>query len=318
MVGKIKEGKSFGGCVAYNLDREQAKVLYAEGVRTINSKVITQDFNMQRKMNPNLKNAVGHIILSWSAKDRSKLDSEKMLDVAKDYLDKMNIRNTQLLVVEHTDRSHPHLHIVYNRVNNEGKTIANNNLWKRNIKVTQAITKAKGFHYAPGKEGINRGRLKGKDKVKYEILDAVKSAITTADSWESLRNQLKYRGVGVQYKYARNSLAIQGISFSKNDIVLKGSQIDRSLSYAKIDRVLTENRLNHLSERTRNESIGIQDFSLIQQASSEKEKSIGLDGGSIGADLVGILFSGADQIAHDDIDPNLKRKRKKKIQTLKR
>jgi hypothetical protein len=128
MVGKIKEGKSFGGCVAYNLDREKATVLYAEGVRVLNSSTVTQDFNMQRKMNPKLKNAVGHVVLSWSPKDKDKLNSEVMLKDAKEYLAKMNILNTQFLIVEHADRSHPHLHIIYNRVNNDGRTISNNNL----------------------------------------------------------------------------------------------------------------------------------------------------------------------------------------------
>ena len=38
MVGKIKEGKSFAGCVGYNLDREKAIILCAEGIRTIDRK----------------------------------------------------------------------------------------------------------------------------------------------------------------------------------------------------------------------------------------------------------------------------------------
>lgn len=317
MIGKIKEGKSFGGCVAYNLEREKAKILYAEGIRTIDSKIITQDLNMQRKMNPNLKKAVGHIILSWSANDRVKLDSNRMLKDAKEYLDKMNIRNTQLLVVEHLDRNHPHLHIIYNRVNNEGKSIPNNNLWKRNIQVTQAITKSNGYYFAPGKEGINRGRLIGKDKVKLEIFDAVKATLKTADSWESLRNQLKYRGIDVQYKYARNSLQVQGISFSKCGLVFKGSQVDRSLSYAKIDGILQANSLNLLSNMTEHKSNSISN-GPIELSSFENKKLTELDYGKIGIDLAGILFSGAGHIAGDEIDPNLKRKRKKKKHTLKR
>lgn len=317
MIGKIKEGKSFGGCVAYNLEREKAEILYAEGIRTTNSKTITQDFNMQRKMNPNLKKAVGHIILSWSANDRAKLDSDRMLKDAKEYLDKMNIRNTQLLVVEHLDRNHPHLHIIYNRVNNDGKSIANNNLWKRNIQVTQAITKSNGYYFAAGKENINRGRLIGKDKVKLEIFDAVKSAIKTADSWESLRNQLKYRGIDVQYKYARNSLHVQGISFSKNGIVFKGSQVDRSLSYAKIDQTLQGNSLKLLSNAVEHKSTSITN-TPIEDLFLENKKSEGMDYGKIGVDLAGILFSGAGHIANDEVDPNLKRKRKKKKQSLTR
>lgn len=73
MIGKVKIGKSFGGCIRYNLEREQAIILYANGIRTDSIGHIIDDFNMQRKMNPELGQAVGHIVLSWSANDKDKL-----------------------------------------------------------------------------------------------------------------------------------------------------------------------------------------------------------------------------------------------------
>ncbi len=312
MVGKIKEGKSFGGCVAYNLDREKATVLYAQGVRTLNSSTITQDFNMQRKMNPKLKNAVGHIILSWSPNDKDKINSDIMMKDAKTYLDKLDIRNTQMLIVEHADRSHPHLHVIYNRVNNEGRTISNNNLWRRNIQVTQSITRENGYYFAPGKQDVNRGRLKGKDKVKLEIFDAVKSALKTADSWQSLRAQLKFKGISMQYKFAKGSLGVQGISFSKNGIILKGSQVDRSLSYAKIDKVLTSNAKQQdvfpgFGERKEHAS----ESRAIDSPAIETEKNIVAEVSIVGMEVMASLLSSFGNIAPDEDDEKNKRRRRK-------
>lgn len=312
MVGKIKEGKSFGGCVAYNLDREKATVLYSEGVRSLNTSTITQDFNMQRKMNPKLKNAVGHIILSWSPNDKCKINSDIMLKDAKTYLEKMDIRNTQMLIVEHADRSQPHLHVIYNRVNDNGRTISNNNLWRRNIQVTQSITRENGYYFAPGKQDINRGRLKGKDKVKLEIFDAVKSALKTADSWESLRAQLKFKGISMQYKFAKGSLGVQGVSFSKNGIILKGSQVDRSLSYAKIDQVLTSNAkqqdvypgFDEIKEPT-SESL------VIASPAIETEKTLAIEGSSVEMEVMASLLTGFRNIATDEDDERNKRRRRK-------
>jgi len=312
MVGKIKEGKSFGGCVAYNLDREKATVLYAEGVRSFNSSTITQDFNMQRKMNPKLKNAVGHVILSWSPNDKHKINSDIMLKDAKTYLEKLNIRNTQLLIVEHTDRSHPHLHVIYNRVNNEGRTISNNNLWRRNIQTTQSITKENGYYFASGKQDVNRGRLKGKDKVKLEIFDAVKSALKIADSWQSLRAQLKFKGISMQYKFAKGSLGVQGVSFSKNGTILKGSQVDRSLSYAKIDQVLTSNAkqqdvypgFDEIKEPT-------SESSVIASPAIETEKTLAIEGSSVEMEVMASLLSSFGNIAPDEDDEKNKRRRRK-------
>src|SRR5690606_37167474 len=124
MIGEVITGKSFGGCLRYLMNRPEATVLEAEGVRMDSARAATIDFNLQRKMNPGLGNAVGHLILSWSKEDRPKLSPAIMAERAREYLAKMRIRNTQYLVMQHTDREHPHIHIVYNRVNNEGKTLS--------------------------------------------------------------------------------------------------------------------------------------------------------------------------------------------------
>ncbi len=51
------------------------------------------------------------------------------------HMQKMGIKNTQYVTVLHTDRQHPHLHIVYNRVDNDGQTIGNFNHWHKSRKI---------------------------------------------------------------------------------------------------------------------------------------------------------------------------------------
>jgi hypothetical protein len=59
MIGKIpKPGKSFGGCIEYNVLKKEAAILYADGVRIDKTAHIIADFNMQRKMNPGLGQAI--------------------------------------------------------------------------------------------------------------------------------------------------------------------------------------------------------------------------------------------------------------------
>src|SRR6201995_2957557 len=99
MIGKVMTGKSFGGCVRYLLGKEKARILDSDGIRTESIKAIINDFNMQRKLNPDLGVAVGHIALSWSAQDKGNLNPESIIETAREYLDKMKIRNTQSLSV---------------------------------------------------------------------------------------------------------------------------------------------------------------------------------------------------------------------------
>ncbi len=240
-MGKIpKSGKSFKGCVEYCMLKKDAVILDATGLRTGEVKHTIADFNMQRKMCPGLGQAVGHIALNWSPEDSAKLTDELMVNIAKEYLKKMKISDTQVLMVRHHDTDHDHLHIVYNRVDNEGKTISDANQRWKNVKVSKALTLKYGFHMAEGKDRVNRHRLKGADKVKYQIHDQIKAILPNVKSMDELKKQLAMQGIKMHYKYKGGTQEVQGISFSKGEYQFKGSEIDRSLSYGKINKMISD------------------------------------------------------------------------------
>jgi hypothetical protein len=241
MIGKIpKPGKSFGGCIEYNVLKKEAAILYADGVRIDKIAHTIADFNMQRKMNPGLGQAVGHISLSWSPDDKDKLNDEKMVSIAKEYLQRMKIQDTQLLIVKHKDRAHPHIHIVYNRVGNEGKTIPDKFQRLNNIKISKELTLKHGMHIGQGKEKVNRQQLKGIDKLKYELYDTIKKVSQKVTRMAELKQELLKQGIGMQFKYKSGTLEKQGISFSKGDYKFKGSEIDRSLSYGRLNKQIEQ------------------------------------------------------------------------------
>ena len=237
MIGKVITGKSFGGCVRYVVQKQDAEILYAEGVRTEHLNQTIRDFDMQRKANPGLGKAVGHIALSWSANDQSKLSNEMMMDVAREYLERMKIQNTQFLIVKHQDKNHPHVHIIYNRINNEGKTISDAFQHKRNTSVCKELTSKYGFHLAKDKAQVNRQQLKGEDRMKYELFDKIKSVQAQANSLDHLNLLLAGHGIEMIYKYKGNSNEIQGVTFKKEEYSFKGSDIDRTLSYGNLRKL---------------------------------------------------------------------------------
>jgi hypothetical protein len=241
MIGKPITGKSFGGCVRYIVDKQEAKILAAEGVRMQNASTLTQDFNLQRKMRPGLGKAVGHLVLSWSKEDLPKLSDDLMTSHAKEYMEKMGIHNTQYAIVRHHDREHPHLHVIYNRVDNQGNTITDKNDYARNIKACKEITLKYGYHIGEGKEQVNRQALRGKEKLRYELYDAIKAAVKQSKGWKELESKLQQQGICIAYKYKGHSQEVQGISFEKGGLKMKGSAIDRSFSFAAIERQLKRN-----------------------------------------------------------------------------
>lgn len=111
MIAKIIKGTSFAGMINYMLSKHEgvARILDGEGVRVdTTSSEIAGDFNLQASMRPNIKKPVCHTILSFSSEDCERLDNDKMIDIAREYLRQMGYTNTQYLIVRHMDREHPH------------------------------------------------------------------------------------------------------------------------------------------------------------------------------------------------------------------
>ena len=234
MVGKVISGSSFSETVGYVM-KEESRILEAEGVMPPEVKDMVQDFKDQTLLNPRLKNTVGHISLSFSPKDAPKMTDALMTQIAKEYMQKMGITDTQYLLARHLDQPHPHCHLVYNRVGNNGQTISDKNIKIRNAKVCRELTEKHGLYLALGKDEVRRERLREPDKTKYEIHDAIKGSLPKCKRWNELEGKLKEQGIGVRYKYCGNTDRKQGVLFSKNGFEFSGSKIDRAFSFTKID-----------------------------------------------------------------------------------
>ena len=234
MIGKVISAGSFGGTVGYVM-KEQSRVLKARGVEPPGVREMVEDFEDQARLNPRLKQNVGHISLSFSPEDAPRMTDPLMTQIAKEYMQKMGITDTQYLLVRHLDQPHPHCHLVYNRVGNHGQTISDRNIKIRNAKVCRELTEKHGLYLAPGKANVRRERLREPDKIRYEIYDAIKGCLPKCKSWNELEGKLKEQGVGICYKYCGNTDRKQGVLFSKNGFEFSGSKIDRAFSFSKLD-----------------------------------------------------------------------------------
>jgi len=242
MVAKIVKGQSFKGVINYVLDKaKQTEILAVEGLRLKSHESVIRSFDIQARMNPNVSKTVGHISLDFSAQDKDKLTNAKMVQIAKDYMEKMGIVNTQYIIGRHHDKEHPHIHLVFNRVDNNGKTISDKNDRYRSEKICKELTEKYGLYFAEGKENVKRHRLKEPDKTKYEIYDALKAAVAKCKNWKELDKELKRQGISMSFKYKGNANEVQGIRFEKKGYTFNGSKIDRQFSFSKIDYQLNRN-----------------------------------------------------------------------------
>lgn len=242
MIGKLTKGTSFGGCVRYVLKEEKARLLETTGVEG-SPEQMAEQFELQSMLNDKVKNIVGHTSLSFSPEDSLRLrnDDVLMLKIAHEYMEQMGIRNTQYIIARHTDRRHAHCHIVFNRVNNDGKTVSDKNDRYRNEKVCKMLTAKYRLHFAQGKDHVNEERLRPYDRAKHRIYKALKAEVLKAQSWNELKDALAEYGIDMKFKVSRTTRDIQGVKFGYGKYTFSGSKISREFSYLAIDRQLERN-----------------------------------------------------------------------------
>ena len=109
--------------------------------------------------------------------------------------------------------------------------------------------------YGKGKEKVKQHKLRGKDKTKYQVHDGVKDALSRSTNWTDFEKLLKEKGIGIAYKYKGQTDEVQGISFTIDKTTFKGSDIDRSFSYSKLDKLLQEKAQKQRKEQEQSQSI---------------------------------------------------------------
>jgi len=229
MIGKIRKGRAFGGCIRYVTQKDDAEIIASEGVLLGTAEETARSFRWQCLLSPDVAKPVGHIALSFKPEDAPRLTDAFMARLAEEYLELMGIRNTQFIVVRHHGTDNPHCHIVFNRE-----------------RVTKMLKKKYSLTYSEGKQSVKTEKLHASERVKYEIYRAVKEALRSADTWKEFQNRLLKMGVEMEFKYKGSTNEVQGIRFIKDGLSFKGSEIDRSFSWSRLDAALEHNHVMSL------------------------------------------------------------------------
>lgn len=259
MIAKIVKGASFRGCVQYVTGKDNATVLASDGVLLGSVGNIADSFEYQRGLNPRCSKPVGHIALSFKPEDKDKLTDGMMTKIAREYMEQMGIRDTQFILVRHHNTANPHCHLVYNRVDNNGRIISDKFERRRSEKVVKHLKDKYGLTYSDGKGQTRTERLHYTERTRFEIQNAVKTALQASRTWQQFTDRLKQQGVEVEFKRRRgNDNVIEGITFIKDGVRFKGSQVGRQFTYIRLNERLANDEkqqtVNHGQSR-QNEDI---------------------------------------------------------------
>ena len=221
MIAKIIKGADFGGVINYMLSKEKgkAKVLASNNIGFIDQNLCAHEFALQASMRPNVQKPVCHTILSFSASDAERLTDDVMVKIANEYLAKMGYGDTQSLIVRHSDRNEKY----------------------RSTKICRELTERYGLTLGEGKKAVNRQQLRGEDKLRYEIFDAIKVVLLQSKNWKDFVTDLNKQGITTRFKTKGNTDVVQGIIFEKGGCSFSGSKIDRSCSFSRLNAEIERN-----------------------------------------------------------------------------
>lgn len=307
-MAKIVKGSDFKGVVDYILDKGKGtQVVAYDGLFMENKETIAMSFNIQSQINGKVAKPVGHIALSFSKEDESRLTNRVMAGIALEYMERMGIRDTQFFIARHFDKEHPHVHIAFNRIDNNGNTISDRHERLCNTRICKELTLKYSLHMANGKDDVKRNRLKEPDKTKYELYDILKKEVGRCGNWNVFVANLQRQGVEVSFKHKGQTDEVQGIVFTKNGYRFNGSKVDRCFSYTKIDAALQRNRYYERTGMTTK----VHDVATPNAPSGSARNE--LFNGSLGLlNGNGSSYNAADAEANQEMAEILRRKKKRK------
>ena len=234
MTAKILTRQSFSKATNYVFKDGRSEVIDSRGIVATDPQTAAACFKMQAIERPEIKSPVGHICISFHPDDTPRMTNDLMVEICEAYMKGMGIKDTQFLLVRHYDTNHSHMHLVFNRIDDNGKLISDRNWYVKNEKVCKEIKNLYGLTFSQGKQNVNLDRLRPDDRRRYEMYFDVKNALDAATSFTDFQHRLSSVGIGTTLKTASKTGELQGITFNRDGYSVKGSKLDRSLSAGKI------------------------------------------------------------------------------------
>ena len=188
MVAKISIGSSLYGALAYNAQKvnaDEGKLLatnrvFDGGDGQMDCARLLRDFCNCMPENVRTRNTVIHVSLNPHPDDR--LTDMEMANIAQAYMERLGYGNQPYVIVKHEDINRHHVHIVSVNVDEKGKRIDKDFLFRRSERIRKELEKEFNLHSAERKRGEIREAARkvdiGKGDMKKQIASVLLSVAT--------------------------------------------------------------------------------------------------------------------------------------------
>lgn len=237
MIGKAKS--CIGGTALANYVMKDTKgyELLRNNLSGVTPTEILQEMKIIQNLNQKAQYKTLSLVLSPEKIEGKKLTNKELQEMTLDFLKELKIdtKNQQYLAFVHTEKEHKHIHIICNRVKDNGTLVSDNFIGKKAQWAAHRIAKERGLISAKERMIENLKNIEqGKDNnraIKNRILEKHNLVMkTNPKSMEEYRRKMYDFGVKVIPTINRQGL-IQGYRFldleSGNNF--KASEIHRKL-----------------------------------------------------------------------------------------
>ena len=168
-----------------------------------------------------------------------------------EYMKEQGMLKTQYLVVRHNNTEHPHVHIVFNPINNNLEVIKQSVQFKKNEKLCKELTKKYGLHFSdPRKFKVKDYKKIAKhERDKLYVRSSVEEALASARTVKEFKDTLRKKRIILEGKCVaeEGKKRCQGLVFhflADKDKILhyKSTQLSRSLTAEVIIKTLLKNK----------------------------------------------------------------------------
>lgn len=232
MIAKVSSCKGGTALFGYVINDKKGYELDRNFLSGQTPKELNDEMKIIQEQNQRCLNNTFSMVISPSVKDGLKLTDNDLKNISKDFLELMNKspKENQFIAFVHTEKEHKHIHIIMNRIQENGKPMPDKFIGKQAQYCIDQVAQKYGLHSAREMMKQKLEKQLSIDKLERNQMKEKHFAVMKSQpkSFKHYQNLMKEKGIDVQPTINKQG-KVQGFRF--NDLQtgksFKASEIDR-------------------------------------------------------------------------------------------
>ena len=240
MIGKGKAITHARASIEYGWNQEKgAEIVHIQFVSGENPKEISDEFKMVQEQNVRCQKNTLSFILSPTVEDGKSLSKEKLGEMTQRFIKEMKLQERQAIAFVHRDQRHTHVHLYVNRIGFDGRAYNDSFIGKQSQFAAERVAKQMGLTTVREVQQEKLNEIKKVRQQTKEIHEKVMDKYRPKD-FDQYIERMKQNEVKV-IPSINKAGKLQGFRFEYKGHNLKGSEVHRSMSGARLGIGISKN-----------------------------------------------------------------------------